>query len=135
MKTHALFLVEDHPAVRHAYTSLILREPDLVLCGEATSARDALQQIPDSGAEVVLIDISLQDASGIALIEELHRLYPYLSILVVSGLDELLYAQLALDAGACGYLMKDNIAQLLTAIRQVLQGELYLSERASAVIS
>jgi DNA-binding NarL/FixJ family response regulator len=123
-----IFLVEDHPTMRQALVRLLKNEPDLTTCGEAATVPEALAQIPACAPDLVLVDVSLAEMDGLALIKRLLAQNPHLLCLVVSGHNEATYAQAALQAGARGYVMKGDPPALLKAIRSVLHGELYLSE-------
>lgn len=130
-----IFIVEDHPVMREGYATLIQREEGLSLCGEAASAAEALERVPESGADLVLVDISLGGVNGIELMKQIKALCPDLPMLVVSAHDETLYAERALRAGARGYIMKHEIVSaVLEAIRKVLRGEVYLSDQMRARI-
>lgn len=128
---YRIFLVEDHPVMREGYARLISREPEFMLCGEAASGTDALQQIPEAEPDLVVVDLSIPGLNGLELIKQLRALNPELKMLVVTAHSEALYADRVLRAGAQGFLNKGAPpAQLLTAIHQVLQGERFLSEAA-----
>jgi DNA-binding NarL/FixJ family response regulator len=128
-----VLLVEDHPIVRHGLGMLINDEPDLQVCGESESVKDAVEQVRKTTPDVVVVDIALSDGSGLELIKELHSANPDLPILAVSMHDESIYAERALRAGAKGYIMKKAaMDSLLVAIRRVLAGEIYLSDAMSA---
>ncbi len=138
--THTVYLVEDHPVVRDAYTELIDATTDLHVVGSAGSAEAAILDLTGLAADVAVVDITLNDPGarmhGIHLTGQLHRLWPALRVLVVSGHDETLYAELALRAGARGYLMKHEASQnLLSAIHRVLHGDVVLSDRMAARVS
>lgn len=124
-----IFLVEDHPVVRQGYALLIRREADLDVCGEATSVAEALEKIPRASPDLVIVDLSLQGhTGGLELVTHLHERQPDLLLLVISGYEASLYADLVLDAGARGYLVKHQAADLLIeAVRRVLDGQRYLS--------
>lgn len=124
-----VFLVDDHALVREWLTTLINQQPDLEVCGEADSALAALKQIPDSHAQVAIVDISLKDSSGIELIKCLKQLHPDLIVLVLSMHEESHFAERALRAGASGYVTKrEATRKVIEAIRQVLEGILYLND-------
>ena len=124
-----VFLVDDHPLVREWLTHLINQQRDLAVCGEAEAGPPALQAIPALKPNVAVVDISLKDSSGIELIKDLKQCCPTVSVLVLSMHEESHYAERALRAGAKGYIMKRETAtKIITAIRQVLEGKLYLSE-------
>ena len=125
-----IYIVEDHQVMRAGYILLIEMEPDLEVCGEAESAREALEQIPDLAPDLAVVDVSLPGMSGIELVEKLQVSHPELPILVISGHDEDLYAHRTLQAGARGYIDKSAVADVLPdAIRRVLRGELYVSDQ------
>jgi DNA-binding NarL/FixJ family response regulator len=127
-----VFVVDDHPIVCRGYAALIDREADLEFCGMAESVSEALERIPTCGAEVVIVDISLGGRNGLELIKELQAQHPEIRALVVSVHDEILYAERALAAGAMGYVMKGEAdTVIINAIRRVINGYVYLSDRMS----
>ena len=131
-----IFLVDDHPLVREWLTNLIHQQPDLVVCGESEDAPHALQEISAARPDVAIVDISLKQGSGIELIKNIKRLQPGIVIIVLSMHDERLYAERALRAGARGYIMKSETAKkVITVIRQVLAGKIYMSESLAAVFA
>ncbi len=131
-----IFLVDDHPLVRERLTQLIAQQPDLSVCGEAESAPAALTGLASARADLVIVDLSLQDSTGLELIKSLQRLHPSLPVLVLSMHDESLYAERVFRAGARGYINKRESAQkVIEAIRRVLDGKLYVSERAAEILA
>jgi DNA-binding NarL/FixJ family response regulator len=131
-----IFLVDDHPLVREWLTNLIHQQSDLVVCGESEDAPHALQEISATQPNVAIVDISLKQGSGIELIKSLKASHPDIAIIVLSMHDERLYAERALRAGARGYIMKRETAKkVITAIRQVLAGKIYMSESLAAVFA
>lgn len=125
-----ILLVDDHPIVREGLVQLINAEPDLVVCGEASSGRDAMNLIRSSDVDLALVDISLQDCSGVELIKDIVAVRPTLPCLALSMYDEALYAMRVLRAGGRGYIMKHEVPKkVLGAIRQVLSGNVYVSEK------
>lgn len=130
-----ILIVDDHPMMRQGLAQLIDSEPDLAVFGEADTARQALAQITARQPDLVLLDISLPDKNGLELIKDIHVLCPNVVLLAVSMHDEALYAERVLRAGARGYIMKqEGGKKLLEAIRQVLSGQMYVSEKISAKI-
>lgn len=128
-----IFLVDDHPLVREWLTNLIHQQPDLQVCGEAESPAEALDGIAKANPDVAVVDISLKDGSGLELIKDLRAVRPSVAVVVLSMHSESLYAERALRAGARGYVMKRETAKkVIVAIRQVLDGKLYLSEQLQA---
>jgi DNA-binding NarL/FixJ family response regulator len=125
-----VFLVDDHPIVRQGLALFIDREPDLMVCGEADGATSALQAIREAVPDFVVLDISLDGPDGLELLKTLRVRYPNLPVLVLSMHDEAVYAERALRAGANGYIMKQEATdRVLTAIRHILGGDVYLSDR------
>lgn len=130
-----ILIVDDHPMMREGLAQLIENEPDLQTAAQADSAAQALALMAGSLPDLLLLDISLPDKSGIELIKDIQALYPALPVLVVSMHDESLYAERVLRAGGRGYIMKqEGGKKLMLAIRQVLAGQIYVSERISARI-
>ncbi len=130
-----VLIVDDHPMMREGLAQLIEHEPDLSVCGQADSAAQALNAIAAQPPDLVLVAISLPDRSGLELIKDVHALHPQLPLLVVSMHDESLYAERVLRAGGRGYVMKqEGGKKLMQAIRQVLGGQIYVSEKMSAKI-
>jgi DNA-binding NarL/FixJ family response regulator len=128
-----VFVIDDHPIVRHGFAQLFAVEPDLELCGQAADPRSALAALAAAAPDVVIVDVSLGDASGIDLIDDLKQLVPHAHVLVVSMHDEQLYAERSLRAGAAGYVMKHEAAgAIVRAIRTVAAGGLFVSEAVSA---
>jgi DNA-binding NarL/FixJ family response regulator len=130
-----ILIVDDHPMMREGLAQLVDHEPDLCVSGQADSAAQALESVNHQAPDLVLLDISLPDRSGLELIKDLHALHPQLPILVVSMHDESIYAERVLRAGGRGYIMKQEGGKMLMqAIRQVLNGQVYVSEKMSAKI-
>lgn len=128
-----IFLVDDHAVLRDGLKRLLESETDLHVCGEAENAREALDQIAQVSADLIIVDISLPGLSGIELIKSLKIRFPLLRMLALSMHDEALYAERALRAGAKGYVMKQASTEyLLTAVRRVLKGEIYVSQPLSS---
>ena len=127
---HRILLVDDHPIVRQGLSEMINQERDLLVCGTAEDVHRALDAIEKVRPDLVIADISLKGSNGIELLKNIKVRYPRTLVLVLSMHDESLYAVRALRAGAAGYIMKQEATdKVLTAIRQVLSGEIYLSER------
>jgi DNA-binding NarL/FixJ family response regulator len=129
LKRHRVFLVDDHPLVREWLSSLIERQPDLCVCGQAEDAGTAFQEIIRLQPEVVVVDLSLQGQSGLELIKQLQTVLEDPRVLVLSMHDEAFYAERALRAGALGYVMKRAATgKVIEAIRAVLAGRIFVSE-------
>jgi DNA-binding NarL/FixJ family response regulator len=130
-----ILLVDDHPMMRIGVTTLINAEPDLQVVAQANTAEQALMEIPQCRPDLVVTDMTMPGRGGLEFIKDVKALYPELPVLVVSMHDELLHAERALRAGARGYLMKEAGGEkLLEAIRKVLTGQPYVSERMATKI-
>lgn len=130
-----VLIVDDHPMMRTGLAQLIGNEDDLKVCAEADNAGQALDAVAKQKFDLMLLDISLPDKNGLELIKDIRALKPELPILVVSMHDEMIYAERVLRAGARGYIMKQEGGQkFLVAIRQVLAGKVFVSEKMSARI-
>ena len=128
-------IVDDHPMMREGLRTLISRERDLTVCGEAETTGQALDALTNLNPDLVLADIALPGRGGVDLIKDIRALRPAVLVLVISMHDELLYAERALRAGARGYIMKQESGpRMMQAIRQVLAGHIYLSGKMSARI-
>ena len=124
-----VLLVDDHPIVRQGLALLINREADLAVCGEADDGIAAIQAVANLHPDIVVLDISLNGPDGIDSLKTIRIKDPTLPVLILSMHDESTYAERALRAGANGYIMKQEATEkVLTAIRRILRGEVYLSE-------
>jgi DNA-binding NarL/FixJ family response regulator len=129
-----VMLVDDHAMFRHGMEMLINREPDLEVVAEASDGAEALAILKaDHHPDIILMDVSLKTHSGLEVMKRLNEVIPGLPVLVVSMHDEAVYAERALRAGARGYVMKQEPGKvLLNAIREVLNGNLYLNKEVQA---
>jgi DNA-binding NarL/FixJ family response regulator len=133
-KTKVL-LVDDHPIVREGLARLIVQEDDLEVCGEAADENTAWSLVTAHEPGMVLVDLSLKTGNGLELIKRIRGAYAEMPILVISMHDEIFYVERALRAGASGYLTKEEAGDnVLVAIRKLLNGDIYLSERLSPTI-
>lgn len=125
-----VLIVDDHPILRKGLSMMINQEPDLVVCGEAEDAHEAMEMIDKVKPDMVIVDISLPGVDGVELLKNIKTRFGDLPALVVSMHDESLFAERALRAGARGYIMKQEaLDDVLTAIRRVLNGEIFVSSR------
>lgn len=130
-----ILLVDDHPFMRAGLGALIDGQADLMVCGEAGNPSEAFDQLPKTKPDLVLTDLTMPGRSGLEFIKDLLATAPGLAVLIISMHDEAVYAERALRAGARGYIMKEAGGEnLLTAIRQVLRGDVYVSPKMSARI-
>ena len=131
-----IMIVDDHAIVLHGLKELINNEPDLEVTMTADSAELALEFLSEQRPDIVVTDISLPGLSGLELIKEITKLYPDMATMVLSMHDELVHGERALRAGAKGYLVKQEAPEnVIIAIRKVLSGERYLSERMQSLLT
>jgi DNA-binding NarL/FixJ family response regulator len=127
-----ILVVDDHPIVRLGIRQMLAAESDLAVCGEAGTPETALRLVHSMTPDLAIVDLSLEQGSGLELIRRLHDEQPTLRVLVLSMQDEALFAERALRAGARGYIMKrEAIDGLVGAIREVLAGRIYASPHVS----
>src|SRR6202140_4022634 len=129
-RRNRIFLIDDHPIVRQGLALLINREVELEVCGEAQDAPSALTGLAACEPDLIILDISLNGPDGLDLLKTIRLKDAHVPVLVLSMHDESTYAERALRAGANGYIMKHEAAEkVLVAIRRILGGEIYVSER------
>jgi DNA-binding NarL/FixJ family response regulator len=130
-----VFLVGDHPLVREHLAALLQGEADLEVCGEAAGGPGALPLIARRAPALVVLDVSLPASPGLELLKSLKQSWPNLPVLVLSLHDERRYVEWALRAGAMGYITTEEAAiNILPAIRRVLDGQVYLSDRMAGQV-
>jgi len=123
-----IFLVDDHPVLRKGLARLIDSKPGFVVCGEASTALDAMTAIRELDPNLVVVDIGLPGASGIELTKTIRSEFPSIPVLILSMHEEGLYATRALRAGATGYIVKqDAVDNIDAALQDTLDGKRYLS--------
>jgi DNA-binding NarL/FixJ family response regulator len=131
-RKYRLIVVDDHPVLRDGLIQLICHQPDLDATGFADNTADAKRLVEKSEPDLIILDLRLKTGDALDLIKSLRVEHPNVKVLVLSQYDELIFAERTLRAGAAGYLMKDNAAEeILRAIRKVLSGDLYVSERVA----
>jgi DNA-binding NarL/FixJ family response regulator len=134
-KKYRVLLVDDHPIVRQGLALLIDREADLSVCGEADGAHSAFHAIETLRPDIVVLDISLNGPDGLEVLKEIRVKTGSLPVLILSMHDESIYAERAMRAGANGYIMKQEATEkVLVAIRRILQGDVYLSDRLTTTM-
>src|SRR5687767_1435138 len=130
LKKNEIVIVDDHPIVRQGLAEMVNQEPDLAVSGTAEDVHRALEVVERHKPDLVIVDVSLKGSNGIELLKNIKIRFPRMLVLVLSMHDESLYAVRALRAGAAGYIMKQEATdRVLGAIRRVLTGEIYLSEK------
>src|SRR5207247_9450505 len=126
-----ILLVDDHPVLRKGLIRLIDSKDEFVVCGEASTAIDAMALIREVGPHLVIVDIGLPGTSGIELTKTIHAEFTKLPVWILSMHEEALYATRALRAGAMGYIVKqDAIDNIAEALRHALSGRRKVSHES-----
>ena len=128
MSTSSILFVEDHAGFAKALLTMLSQNPNLQVAAVAESAEAALQYLRESSVDLVLLDYSLPDMSGVSLLEALLGEHPTLRCAMLSGYLSLEHARRALELGARGYMIKDDPIGILNGIPRILKGEIYLSD-------
>ena len=130
IRRNRIALLDDHPAVLEGLTELINREDDLVVCATARNARDILKALEKRQVDLVIVDMLLKNTTGLQVTEHLRSRYPGLHILILSMSDAPHHVRGAFQAGARGYVTKDEVSkEIIIAIRRVLKGGVYASKK------
>ncbi len=124
-----IFLVEDHKMMAEALVSILNGKGNFQVADVAETAEDALERLPNVDVDLALVDVVLPHTSGIELVSILRQRYPNLPCLMISGRSASQYVKRALEAGARGYVLKDDIQEVIHGIRRVLEGGVYLSKQ------
>ena len=128
-------VVEDHPVLCDGLKQLINSQPDLACVGVADNISDAKRLVEQCKPDLMVLDLRLKGGDSLDFIKTLRVEHPEVKVLVLSQYDELIFAERALRAGASGYIMKENATdEVLRAVRKVLAGELYFSDRVASAI-
>ncbi|MFZ5806720.1 MAG: response regulator [Verrucomicrobiota bacterium] len=127
-----VFVVDDHPMICRGLRDFLNEQENLVFCGEANNLTNALAMIPKIQPDILILDLSIGNRSGLELIKELKSKGELPLTLVLSIYDELIYAERCVKIGARGYMMKTRpIEEILEAIQKMLQGEMAISPSAA----
>lgn len=130
-----IITVDDHAVVRHGLKQIIEEEPDMKVVGEAGNGRDAISVIRQTASDIVILDITLPEMSGIEVLHHLRRELPDIPVLIMSMHEEEQYALRVLKSGASGYLQKDTIPEeMIKAIRKIIAGGKYISPSFSETL-
>jgi DNA-binding NarL/FixJ family response regulator len=128
-RSRRVLIIDNHPLVREGLRRVIETQADLMVCGEADTARAARAAIKECAPDVIIADIGLNQGDGIELVRDVRAHHAQLPILVLSSHDETIYAERMLSVGANGYIMKQvSGEQILESLRCVLEGDIYVSE-------
>lgn len=129
-RKNRIVVVDDHPVVREGLEQLINREDDLVVCATAGNAKNALESVRSQLVDLVIVDMLLKNTTGVQVAKKLRSLYPSLHILILSMSDAPHHVKRAFQAGARGYITKDEVSEkVIVAIRRVLEGDIYVGKR------
>ena len=124
----SILVIDDHLAFSKALVRLLKEKSDLIVVGVFQSGEEALEKLPDLDVDLLLIDVSLPKMNGIQLAGRVHEQYPKLLCLMLSGHLTSFYVQRSLEAGARGYVLKDDTQGVLEGVERVLNGEIYVSK-------
>jgi DNA-binding NarL/FixJ family response regulator len=127
-----VLIVEDHPVFGTMLVQLVEKELGMTVCGQADNIRKAMTLIEQTHPDVAIVDITLDGPSGLELIKDLKARGNPVRVLVLSMHEESLYAERVLRAGAKGYISKrEPPAEVVAAVRQVMAGQIYVSQRVN----
>jgi two-component system, NarL family, invasion response regulator UvrY len=123
-----ILIVDDHEVLRDGVKGIFDKQPGTIIFGEAGTVQEALGLVREQDWDVVVLDISLGDRSGLEVLKELKRIRPGLPVLILSMHSEKQFARRAFKTGAAGYITKDSPrAELVKAINKVIGGGRYVS--------
>jgi len=125
----SILIVEDHKIVAEVLANILRRSGKFEVAGMIHTAEDALERLSRQDVDLVLVDVSLPDTNGIELVAMIHEKYPHIPSIVISGHNTSLYVNRSLEAGARGYIVKDDTHDIVEGIQSVLEGETYLSKQ------
>ena len=125
-----ILVVDDHPIVLEGLAELLNHEADLVVSARASNAAEAMKAVKKQRLDLALIDMLLKNTKGIQITKKIKALFPNMFVLIFSMSDDSRYVEQAFDAGARGYILKDELSEkIVDAIRRVLEGKVYLSKK------
>ncbi len=124
-----IFLVEDHKMMAEALIRVLHQKGNFKVADVAETAEDALERLPNLQVDLALVDVVLPHTSGIELVSQIRERYPELPCLMISGRSASQYVKRSLEAGARGYVLKDDIHEVIYGIQCVLDGDIYLSKQ------
>ena len=127
----SILLVEDHKLMADALVRVLHKKGNFTVAGVAETAEEALERLPNLQVDLALVDVVLPHTSGIELVSMLREKYPQLPCLMISSWKSEQYVKHSLVAGARGYVLKDDVYDVIDGIRHVLDGGMYLSKQIS----
>jgi len=127
-----ILVIDEHPVVRRGIAELVSQQEGLELCGEAANPATALEEIARHGPDLVILELGIGAGAGLGLIRSIRESYPGVAVLVLTMHDASFHAEMALRAGARGFLTKQEASDhFIPAVRHVLNGQIYVSDRVS----
>jgi DNA-binding NarL/FixJ family response regulator len=131
-----ILTVDDHPILREGIAAVIQGEKDMLIVGEASNGREAIEMFRYTRPDVTLMDLQMPDMNGIDAIATIREEHPQARIIVLTTYEGDVLARRALKAGATGYILKDMIrTELLGAIRAVHHGKRYIPQKIAAELA
>jgi len=129
---YSIFIVDDHDIIREGLKTILRRQPDYEVIGEAKDGEEALEKVSSLKPDILLLDITMPRKTGLEIIEQVLKKSPSTKILIISVHKANAYVLKALQSGVKGYLSKENAADdLLQALRKIVSGQVYLDAQAS----
>ena len=122
-----VLLIEDHPIFAEALSQALRERSDITSVNIVDTAEKAVQLLPSLKVDLILVDVSLPQMSGIEFVSLVHEKKPEIPCLVISGHVSRRYARRSVEAGARGYAVKDSVAGIIEGIQRILNGEIYMS--------
>jgi len=123
-----ILIADDHAVVRRGLKQILAEEPNMAVFGEACNAQEVLKNVREQNWDIVILDITMPDRSGLEVLKELKNIRPKLPVLILSIHPEEQYAVRVLKAGAAGYMTKESAPEeLVKAVRKVIRGSKYIS--------
>ncbi|RWX44143.1 two component transcriptional regulator, LuxR family [Candidatus Electrothrix marina] len=136
MESYNIIIADDHSLIRQGIKAMIGQSPGLQVIAEAADGRELLDALKEARPDMVILDISMPQVSGIEAVGKIHELYPAVRILVLTMHSNTQYCYYAMSAGAHGYLLKDDSdTELLPAIQQIRDGKIYVSPQLAAEVT
>lgn len=133
--TSKIVIVDDHPIFREGLANLIGRDERFSVVAQAAGVTEAMNCVTSNSPQLVIVDLTLAEGSGLQLIKRIHNYDPFIKILVVSMHDDMVYAERVLRAGAHGYINKEKAAsKVINAIEDVLRGSIFLDPEVASQI-
>jgi DNA-binding NarL/FixJ family response regulator len=136
MKACRIILADDHSIFREGLKSLLQKDPQLHVVGEARNGKELLTLLKTTPCELAIVDIAMPEMDGLTALKEIHRLYPKVWVLILSMLNDFAHFGQAKTLGASGYLAKDDAGdELLRAVARIQEGKSYASPSVTTLLA